>query len=188
MHAPGRPPSVLLALVLLGIPVALAACSSSTTSAPTTTAATGTSPTTGGSSGSPSGGSTDKAFSCALVPASDVNAALGTSVGAPQTESVGTVTTCTYSSTNPIQTVIIRVDTGSSAATFAAEKAQSVAQGQSPSTVPGVGDDAYSLSISGGGFTTNTFAVRKGSTDAQVNSPATPAQTQAYATQLVAKV
>ena len=181
MPSPGCPKSMLLAVVILGVPVTLTACSGSTTSAPTTTAATGSSSTTGSSSG----GSTGTAFSCALVPASDVNAALGTSVGAPRSESVGTATTCTYSSTNPIQTVIIRVDTGSSAATFAAEKAQSAAHGQSPTAVPGVGDDAYSLSISGGGFTTNTFAVRKGAAEVQVNGPGTPAQAQALAVTLV---
>jgi hypothetical protein len=181
MLAPNRSRSLLVAVLALGVPVALTACSSSSTSTPTTAAASGASSTT-------SGGSSAKAFSCSMVPASDVNTALGTSVGAPQSNTAGTATSCTYSSTNPIQTVIIRVDTGSSAATIAAEKAQSAAQGHAPTTVQGVGDDAYSLSISGGGFTTNTFAVRKGSTEVQVNGPATPAQTQAYATQLVSRL
>jgi hypothetical protein len=185
MPAPGRPRSLLLASVILGVPVLLTACSSGSNSASTTTAAAGSSSTTAGGSSS---GSTAKTFSCALVPASDVNTALGTSVGAPQSASGGTATTCTYSSTNPIQTVIIRVDTASSAATFAAEKAQSAAHGEAPTAAAGIGDDAYSLTISGGGFTTNTFAVRKGTVEVQVNGPGTPAQTQAYATQLVSKV
>ena len=181
MLAPDRSRSLLVAVLALGVPVALTACSSSSTTTPTTAAASGGSSTT-------SGGSSAKAFSCSMVPASDVNTALDTSVGAPQSKRAGTAASCTYSSTNPIQTVIIRVDTGSSAATFAAEKAQSSAQSQAPITVQGVGDDAYSLSISGGGFTTNTFAVRKGPTEVQVNGPATPAQTQAYAAQLVSRL
>src|SRR5665213_3422621 len=97
MLAPDRSRSLLVAVLALGVPVALTACSSSSTSTPTTAAA--------------SGGSSAKAFSCSMVPASDVNTALGTSVGAPQSNTAGTATSCTYSSTNPIQTVIIRVDT-----------------------------------------------------------------------------
>ena len=72
-----------------------------------------------------------------------------------------------------------------SAATFAAEQAASAAAGEQTTSVPGVGDAAYSLSISGGGFTTNTFAVRKGTNEVQVNGPGTPAQVQAYATHLL---
>ena len=63
---------------------------------------------------------------------------------APTTRSNGSVTVCPYSSARPIQTVIVRADTGSSAA---------------------------------------TFAVRKGTTEVQVNGPGTmtQSQTQAYA-------
>jgi len=90
---------------------------------------------------------------------------------------------CTHNSAGPIQTVIIRADTSSSATTFTAEKAQSTANGQAVSIVPGVGDDACPLTISSGCFTTNTFAVRKGTTEVQVNGPGTmtQSQTQAYA-------
>ena len=95
---------------------------------------------------------------------------------------------CTYTSTSPIQTVIIRVDTGSSASTFAAEQSQSAAHGQPTTPVTGVGDAAYAESLSGGGFTTNTFAVLKGTNEVQVNGPGSPAQVQAYATQLLASL
>ena len=98
------------------------------------------------------------------------------------------MTVCTYNSTSPIQSVIIRVDTGSSAATFTAEESQSASAGETPTPVTGVGDAAYSLSLSGGGFTTNTFAVLKGTNEVQVNGPGTPAQVQAYATQLLGKL
>jgi len=175
IRTPSRP--VVLALLAIGTPLALAACSSSS-SAPTTTAGAGGTPTTATAA-------TTASFTCAKAPASAVNAALGTSVGAPTAQTVGTVTVCTYSSTSPIQTVIIRVDTGSSASTFAAEKTQSTAHGETITPVSGVGDAAYSTTLSGGGFTTNTFAVLKGTNEVQVNSPASPAQTQAYATQLL---
>ena len=171
---------LVVAALALGLPVALAACSSSsaTTATTATTAASGGSTTTGAAA-------TKTSFTCADAPASAVNAALGTSVGTPTVETNGSVTVCTYNSTSPIQSVIIRVDTASSAATVAAEKTQSAAQGEAVTSVPGVGDDAYSLSISGGGFTTNSFLVRKGTTEAQVNGPGTPAQVEAYAVALV---
>ena len=83
--------------------------------------------------------------------------------------------------------MIVRGDTDLCAATVTAEKAQSTAQGQAVTTVPGVGDYASSLTISGGGFTTNAFAVRKRTATVQVNGSGTVAQTLAYAIALVNK-
>lgn len=180
MHNPVVTRPLAIAALALGLPVALAACSSSSTTTTTTAAGSGSTATTAAAA-------TAKSFSCADAPASAVNAALGTSVGAPTVQTNGSVTVCTYNSTSPIQSVIIRVDTASSAATVAAEKSQSAAQGEAVTTVPGVGDDAYSLSISGGGFTTNSFLVRKGTTEVQVNGPGTPAQVETYAVALVNK-
>jgi uncharacterized protein (UPF0333 family) len=180
MRIPTASRPVVVALVVMAAPVALSACSSSSGS-PTTTSGSGASATTAATAVAAS-------FTCANAPAADVNTALGTSVGAPTSDTNGSVTVCTYNSTKPIQAVIVRVDTGSSAATFSAEEAQSAAQGETATPVPGVGDAAYSLTVSGGGFTTNTFAVLKGTNEVQVNGPGTPAQVQAYATQLVDKL
>jgi hypothetical protein len=155
----------------------LAACSSSSSST-TTSSRSGTTASTLQTTN----------FDCSKVPASEVNTALGTSVGAPTSESGGSATSCTYSSTSPIQTVIVRVDPASSAGTFAAEQAQVAAQGQAVTPVSGVGDGAYATSLSGGGFTTNTFAVRRGTLEVQVNGPGTPAQTQAFAVALVGRL
>jgi hypothetical protein len=80
------------------------------------------------------------------------------------------------------------VDPASSAGTFAAEQAPTTAAGQSVTPVSGVGDGAYSTTLSGGGFTTNTFAVRRGTLEVEVNGPGTPAQTRAFAVALVNKL
>ena len=159
----------------------LSACSSSSSSTATTST---TAP--GGSANSTPQATTD--FACSKVPASEVNAALGTSVGAPTSQTGGSATSCTYSSNSPIQTVIVRVDPASSAGTFAAEQSQTTAAGQTVTPVSGVGDGAYSTTLSAGGFTTNTFAVRKGTLEVEVNGPGTPAQTQAFAVALVNKL
>jgi hypothetical protein len=177
MHPPTAFRAPLVAVLTLGLPVGLAACSSSSSSSTTTVASGGGSTTTTATAST-------KSFSCADAPASAVNAALGTSVGAPETQTNGSVTVCTYHSTSPIQSVIVRVDTSSSSGAFTAGKAQSAAAGEAVTAIAGVGDGAYSLSISGGGFTTNSFVVLKGSTEVQVNGPGTPAQVQSYAVEL----
>jgi len=157
--------------------VLLSACSGSSTSTATTAPDATTTSTPSATN-----------FDCSKVTAADVNSALGTSVGAPTSQSGGSATSCTYSSTSPIQTVIIRVDPTSSAGTLAAEQSQTTAAGQTVTPVSGVGDGAYSTTLSGGGFTTNTFAVRKGSLEVEVNGPGAPAQTQAFAVALVNKL
>ena len=175
-----RLPRVAALAVVAAAAALVSACSSSSSTATTTTAASG------GSTSTTRQATT--AFDCSKVPASDVNAALGTSVGVPTSQTGGSATSCTYSSTSPIQTVIIRVDPASSAGTFAAEQSQTTAAGQTVTPVSGVGDGAYSSTLSGGGFTTNTFAVRKGTLEVEVNGPGTPAQTQGFAVALVNKL
>jgi hypothetical protein len=92
---------------------------------------------------------------------------------------------CSSSSSSPTTTS----GSGASVTTAAtAVAAQSAAHGETTTPVHGVGDAAYSLTVSGGGFTTKTFAVLKGTNEVQVNGPGTPAQAQVYATQLVGKL
>ena len=177
MRIPDKSRPLVLALVAFATPVALAACSSPSSSSSTTAAPGG-----GAATSAPTASAS---FSCAKAPASAVNAALGTSVGAPTTQTNGSVTVCTYKSISPIQAVIVRVDTGSTADAFAVGQAQSKAAGETVTPVTGVGDAAYSLTLSGGGFTTNSFVVRKGANEVLVSGPGTPAQVQAYATQLL---
>ena len=178
MRIPSPSRTAVLALLAVATPCALAACSSSSSSTSTTDTPGGTVTTT-----SPK--ASTSSFTCAKAPASAVNAALGTSVGAPATQTNGTVTVCTYKSTSPIQAVLVRVDTGSNASVFASGQTQSDNAGEKTTTVSGVGDGAYSMTLSGGGFTTNSFVVRKGTNEVLVSGPGTPAQVQAYATQLL---
>lgn len=183
MRTPSPTRPLVLALMAVVTPLALSACSSSSSSSSTTSAAGAS-----GGTASTTAPAAHASFTCAKAPASAVNAALGTSVGPPTTQTNGSVTVCTYSSTSPIQTVIIRVDTDSSASAFTAGQAQSTQAGETVTQVHGVGDAAYALSVSGGGFTTNAFAVRTGTNEVMVNGPGTPAQTQAFATQLLASL
>ena len=112
MHTALTTRPLLLVALAFGLPLGLAACSGTSSSTATTSG--------GGTTASTA--ATTRSFSCTGAPASAVNAALGTSIGAPTTQTNGSVTVCTYHSTSPIQTVIVRADTGSSAATFAVRK------------------------------------------------------------------
>ena len=176
-HLPGR-----LALLGLGAVAALglAACSSSSTSSSTT--AGSSSATTAASSSSSS------APSCSLVSASTLNAALGTSVGDPTTVVNGPVTVCTYKSSSGGGQVIVRYQTGMSSASFNANKTGFTQSGQNVTPVSGLGDEAYSSTLSAAGLTTNTIVVRKGATELLITGPGTLAQTEALAGQVLAKL
>jgi hypothetical protein len=123
--------------------------------------------------------------SCALAPASTVNAALGTAVGAPQSDVNGSVTVCTYKSISPPQSVIVRIDTGTDASAFVASKSQFVTQGETTTPVSGLGDQAFSSTLSAGSITNSTIVVLKGSASLLVTGSASLAQVEALATQLL---
>jgi hypothetical protein len=122
--------------------------------------------------------------SCALAPASTVNAALGTAMGAPQSDVNGSVTVCTYKSINPPQSVIVRIDTSTDASAFVAPKSQFVTQGET-TAVSGLGDQAFSSALSAGSITSGTIVVLKGSATLLVTGSASLAQVEALATRLL---
>ncbi len=122
---------------------------------------------------------------CALAPASTVNAALGTAVGAPQSDVNGSVTVCTYKSINPPQSVIVRIDTSTNASAFVASKSQFVTQGETTTPVSGLGDQAFSSTLSAGSITNSTIVVLKGSASLLITGSASLAQVEALATQLL---
>ena len=168
------------ALAVLALPLALSACSSSSSSSSTTKAAgAGTSTSASGNGGS-------STVDCNLVTPAEVNAALGTSVGAPSSIVNGSVTVCTYKQS--AGTVIVRFDTDSSASKFAEAKAGFGSHGETAVTASGFGDEAYTSSLGAGNYTTSTIVARKGSTELLITGPATIAQVEALATQVLAKL
>ena len=176
---PIQPARLALGALTLALSLGLAACSSSSTTSTSTTRAT----TSGGSS---SGGTGAAKVSCASIPASEVNTDLGTSVGPPTSQVQGSVTVCTYKSTTAPQSAIVRIETGTNASAFAASKAQFNAQGQTTTPATGLGDQAYTSTLTAGGISNSTAVALKGSTSVLVTGSATVPQVEALAAQILA--
>ncbi|HZU80985.1 MAG TPA: hypothetical protein VE991_13790 [Acidimicrobiales bacterium] len=179
-----RPPRLGAGLLLAGTVAAasaLSGCSSSSTPSASSSSSSSSSTTSSRSSG---GG----AASCSDVPASEVNSALGTTVGDPSSTVNGPVTVCTYKSTSPVATVIVRFQTGMTQSSFTSDRSQFDQHGEPTQSVSGIGDAAYSSSIGSGQYTNNTLVVLKGSTELLVTAPASLAQVQALAQQILPKL
>jgi hypothetical protein len=129
-----------------------------------------------------------KALSCDIAPASMVNAALGTHVGDPSSQSLDTtIVVCTYSPTSGVGTVIIRIQTDRANADFDTARAQSDSQGIKTSDLQGFEDKAYTSVISAASITTNTVVALKGTVEILVSSPASFDQEKALEQQLFSK-
>jgi hypothetical protein len=138
------------------------------------------------SAGSSSNGGSKATTSCASIPASEVNTDLGTSVGPPSSEIQGSVVVCTYKSSTAPQSAIVRIETGTDAAAFVASKAQFATQGQTTPDAPGLGDQAYTSTLTAGGITNSTVVVLKGTTSILVTGSATVPQGEALAARILA--
>ncbi len=175
-HRGARLALCALAVVL---PLGLAACSSASSPATSTTASASS------DSSSTNSGAKATTVSCAAIPASEVNHALGTSVGPPTSQVEGPVTVCTYKSTTAPQSAIVRIETGTNAAAFTAGRAQFDKQGETTTAAPGLGDQAYTSTLTAAGITNTTVVVLKGSTSVLVTGSATVPQVEALASQIL---
>ena len=135
------------------------------------------------------GGAAAAQVNCDLAPASLVNSALGTDLGAPSQTTAGSATACEYKGTKA-GAVEIRIQTGDSAAMFAVERKSFDATGQRTKSYPGFGDEAFTnvkhmpLSLPD----VNTLVTRQGSVEILVVSTASLTAEQTLEQQLFAKV
>ncbi len=135
------------------------------------------------------GGAGAAQVTCDLAPASLVNSALGTDLGAPSQTTAGSATACEYKGTKA-GAVEIRIQTGDSAAMFTAERKAFDATGQRTKSYPGFGDEAFTnvkhmpLSLPD----VNTLVTRQGSVEILVVSTASLTAEQTLEQQLFAKV
>jgi hypothetical protein len=120
-----------------------------------------------------------------------VNTALGTHVGTPSQQSVGSdVLVCTYlpASATGIGEVILRVQQGVDATTFASDRASSDHNGLPTSDLPGFEDHAYTSVINAGAIVTNTVCALKGRLEVQLSSSATFEQEKTFIVQVYARL
>jgi hypothetical protein len=163
--------------------VLLAGCAGSGSSA----GPSGTVPGITSTGGLSAGGLSLKA-SCDVVPASLVNAALGTDFGAATQESVGNAVACQYLG-GKAGAGVIRIQTDATEATFTAERQGFDNTSQPTTTYPGLGDEAFSnvKHMPLGLPDVNTLVARHGSVEVLVTSSAGIAAEQTLVKQVFAK-
>jgi hypothetical protein len=160
---------IILPLAILPPALALAGCGPDSNSS-----------NSSNSNNSGNSGSSAKQAKCDLAPPSLVKQTLGLDVGTPSATDNGSVLVCTYPPVpGATRTVIVRFDTGSSAAQFKTTRDGYATQNMQTTDYPGFGDEAYTSTISAIGIRTNTLDARKGAVELQISSGASFEQEKA---------
>jgi len=102
---------------------------------------------------------------CGLVPASVVDGTYGASVTGPTAQTKGPVTVCTYFSSAPVVSVLVRFEVNETVATFKAGRKSFSAHKEPTVTVPGLAQMAYSSVLGSGKTLTSTVVVLTGQTE-----------------------
>jgi hypothetical protein len=96
---------------------------------------------------------------CGLVPASVVDGTYGASVTGPTAQTKGPVTVCTYFSSSPVLSVLLRFEVNETVAMFKAGRKSFSAHEEPTVTVPGLAQMAYSSVFGSGKTLTSTVVV-----------------------------
>jgi hypothetical protein len=113
--------------------------------------------------------------------AAKINAALGLGVNEPTVNGTGAVRVCMYTpAPGKSGNAIVRFQGKNDAAQFAAAKAIFKNSGQPMADMSGVGDEAYSSTLSAGNVVNNTIVARKGSLEILVTSHASLDQEKVF--------
>jgi hypothetical protein len=178
----------LAAAALLGITMCAAAACGNSSSPSTGGRAAPAVPDTpvGGPAAESSAASAASSSQCSVSPPAMVGKALGLPVGKLIPSIEGPVTVCAYAGQYE---VIVRYQTGETAATFAQTRSsQAGVRQQSVTTVRGLGDGAYAARYTAAKPASNTLAVRQGDIAIFITSPASLGAERALMATLLAKV
>lgn len=146
----------------------------------------GTVPGTAGQT-SAAGGASDNAAAtsvCSGAPSSLVGKKLSLPTGQLSASAEGPVTVCAYAGKYE---VLVRYQTGETAAEFAQAKSSQASLHQAVSSVPGLGDGAYFARYTASKPPSNTLAARKGDLAIFITSPAALTAEQSLMSALLAK-
>ena len=102
---------------------------------------------------------------CGLVPASVVDGVYGAHVTGPTAQTQGPVTVCSYFSSAPVITVLVRFEVNETVAMFKAGRKSFTAHKEPTVTVPHLGLMAYSSVLGSGKALTSTVVVLTGQTE-----------------------
>jgi hypothetical protein len=177
----------LAAAALIGITVcAVAACgNSSSPSAGGRTAPAVPDTPAGGPAAVSGAASAASSSQCSTSPSAVVGKALGLPVGKVIPSVEGPVTVCAYAGRYE---VIVRYQTGETAATFGQARSSQASLRQSVTTVSGLGNGAYVARYTTSKPASNTLAARQGDIAIFITSPASIGAERALMTTLLAKV
>jgi hypothetical protein len=182
--------------IFLGVAAAvlLAGCGSAASSSPASGAAaeanssSAPASATAAASQAAAGSGAASALTCALAPSTMVSSDLGVSgLGAPKQEFKDGGAFCVYSGSNAL--VSLNLLNGSTADEMSAEQ-QTMAKSEQTKAFPGLGDEAFSATLSGGEGvpSSNTLVARQGTVEIMVVSNADVSAEKSLEEHLFAKI
>jgi hypothetical protein len=117
--------------------------------------------------------------------ASEVDASLKAGLEQPTDQVNGSIRTCTYHVTAGGDDVVLRFETGVSAADFDATGQSPGPSGEVSTAVTGIGDSAYRMQREEPGSTVTVLAVLSGTTEISIQAPVPLAQVEDLAHKLL---
>lgn len=123
---------------------------------------------------------------CAQIDRGLLTRDLGGSYDEPKEIRTGTITVCSYTATGVLGAVTIRVDVASNATKFAGAKTALTANKQKATAVAGVGDEAFTATLSAGGLSVTMLDARLGDTEILISGSADVKHDKALLTALFA--
>ena len=142
----------------------------------------------GGADGTgPSGGAAGPP--CTVATAALVSSKLGFSLTGPNLDRGPAATICTYDNpSDRAQSATVQITSGATPAGFAQTRKGFAGHGESVTDIPGLGDEAYSATLTMANVTNTTLVARKGSTEVLVTTTAPADRVPALMTAVLALV
>jgi hypothetical protein len=110
---------------------------------------------------------------CTIATAALVSGKLGYTLTGPNVDRGPAATICTYDNpSSTAQSATVQITAGATPASFAAGRTGFSGHGEVVSDVSGLGDQAYSASLSVANITNTTLVARKGSNEVLINTTA----------------
>jgi hypothetical protein len=126
---------------------------------------------------------------CTVATAALVGSKLGFSLTGPNLDRGPAATICTYDNpSNRAQSATVQITSGATPAGFAQTRNGFAGHGETVTDLPGLGDQAYSATLSMANVTNTTLVARKGSTEVLVTTTAPADRVPALMTAVLALI
>jgi hypothetical protein len=126
---------------------------------------------------------------CTVATAALVGSKLGFTLTGPNVDRGPAATICTYDNpSDRAQSATVQITSGATAAGFAQTRNGFAGHGEAVTDVAGLGDEAYSATLTMANVTNTTLVARKGSTEVLVTTTATADRVPALMTAVLALI